>query len=169
MAITQWNPLSEFVSLREAMDRLFNESFVADPFRTLWSTAGTGGTRLLPLDVYETEDAVVMLAAVPGISPEEIEITVNQGTVTLSGQVPNVAESESGKRATWHLHELPSGKFRRTLTLPFEIDASRAEATFEHGMLRLHLPKAEMAKPRQIKVTVAGGEQPAEAIEAETK
>ena len=161
--------VDDFVSLRGAVDRLFNESFVADPFRMLWSTAGAGSTRLIPLDVFETEDAVVMLAAVPGIAPEQIEITVNQGTVTLSGQVPNVAESESGKRATWHLHELPSGKFRRTLTLPFEIDAARAEANFEHGMLRLQLPKAEAAKPRQIKVTVGGGQQPTEAIEAEAK
>jgi len=157
--------VDDFVSLRGAMDRLFNESFVADPFRALWASAGSA--RMLPLDVFETEDAVVVLAAAPGIAPEALEITVNKGTITLSGQVPNVAESESAKGATWHLHELSHGTFRRTMTLPFDIDAAQADATFEHGMLRLRLPKAEAAKPRQIKITVAGTEQPTEAMEAE--
>ena len=160
--------VDDFVTLRGAMDRLFNESFVADPFRSLWSAGGVNGARTLPLDVYETQDEVVVLAAVPGIEPEGIDITVNQGTVTLSGQVPNVAESEGGKGATWYVHELPHGTFRRSLTLPFELDAAQAEATFEHGMLRLRLPKAERAKPRQIKVTV-GGESKTEAIGAEAK
>lgn len=161
--------VDDFVTLRGAMDRLFNESFVADPFRAFWSSAGSNGTRVLPLDVYETEDAVVLLAAAPGIAPDALEITVNRGTITLSGTVPNVAESENAKGATWHLHELSHGSFRRTLTLPFEIDAANADATFEHGMLRLRLPKAEAAKPRQIKVSVGGGEQPTEAIDAEAK
>ncbi len=162
--------VDEFVTLRGAMDRLFNESFVADPFRSLWSSGGVNSSRLVPLDVYETQDAVVVLAAAPGVSPEAIEITVNKGTVTLSGQIPNVAEAESTKGATWHLHELAHGTFRRTLTLPFDIDTARAEATFEHGMLRLELPKAEAAKPQQIKISVAGSsEKPTEAIEAEAK
>lgn len=161
--------VDDFVTLRGAIDRLFNESFVSDPFRTLWSTAGSSGTRTLPLDIYETPDAVVMLAAVPGIDPEAIEITVNQSTVTLSGQVPNAAESEDGTGATWYVHELPHGRFRRTLTLPVELDAAGAEATFQHGMLRLRLPKAERAKPRQIKVTIAGDQQPSAAIDAGAK
>lgn len=158
--------IDDFVALRGAMDRLFHESVGADPFRTLWTAAGTNSARTLPLDVYETPDAVVILAAAPGIEPEAIEITVNQSTVTLSGQVPDVAESEDVKGATWYAHELPHGRFRRMLTLPAELDAARAEATFEHGMLHLRLPKAERAKPRQIKVTVAGGQQPSEAINA---
>ncbi len=164
--VNRFPAVDDFVTLRGAMDRLFNESFVADPFRALGLTGGGNGTRTLPLDVYETQDEVVVLAAVPGIDPAAIDITVNQGTVTVSGQIPNVAESEGSKGATWYVHELPSGKFRRTLTLPFEIDAERVDATFEHGMLRLRLPKVERAKPRQIKVTV-GGEPRPEAIDAE--
>ena len=149
----------EFVSLRDAMDRLLNDSFVSSPFRTLWSASGGTGNATarmpLPLDVYATQDEVVIVAAAPGLNPQDIEVTVNQGTVTFSGQTHDVAQSEEAKQATWFLHELPHGAFRRTLTLPFEVDAATAEATFEHGVLRLRLPKAEQAKPRKIEIRAA--------------
>jgi HSP20 family protein len=156
----------EFVSLREAMDRLLADSFVGGPFRAFWSTAGNGSGRVaLPLDVYATSDEVVVIAAAPGLRPEDLEITINQGTVSLSGKLPNVAQSEDAKNATWYLHELPHGAFQRVVTLPIEVDSARADATFEHGILRLRLPKAEQAKPKQIKVRVATPE----AIPAESK
>jgi HSP20 family protein len=149
---------SDVVSLREAMDRLLSDSFVGSPFR--WASAGNGGARApLPLDVYATADEVVVLASVPGLGPNDIQVTVNQGTVTLSGQLPNVGASEEAKGATWYLHELPYGAFQRSLALPIEVDPSRADATFEHGILRLRLPKAEQARPRQIKVRVTDGTQ----------
>lgn len=146
----------EFVSLRDAMDRVFNDVSMA-PFRALWSgTWGNGTGRMpLPLDAYATKDEVVIIAAVPGIKADQLEITINQNTVTLRGSIPNVASSEEAKDATWYLHELPHGGFQRSLTLPVEVDSARADATFEDGILRLRLPKAETAKPRQIKVRVA--------------
>jgi HSP20 family protein len=147
----------EFVSLRDAMDRFFGEG-VASPVRGLWSAAygSSAGRAPLPLDVYGTRDEVVIIAVLPGIAAEEIEITINQNTVTLSGSVPNVASSVEAKDATWYLHELPHGAFQRSITLPIEVDAARAEATSEHGVLRIRLPKAETAKPHQIKVRGAG-------------
>jgi HSP20 family protein len=146
----------EFVSLRDAMDRVFNDAAIA-PFRGFWSGGwGNGTGRMpLPLDVYATKDEVVIIAAVPGIQADQIEITINQNTVTLSGATPNVASSEEAKDATWYLHELQHGAFQRSVTLPIEVDPARADATCEHGILRLRLPKAETAKPRQIKVRVA--------------
>jgi HSP20 family protein len=145
----------EYVSLREAMDRVFGESAIS-PFRGLWSGGwGNGPGRMpLPLDIYATKDEVVIIAAIPGIEAEEIQISVNQNTVTLSGQTPNVASSEEAKDATWYLHELQHGSFQRAITLPIEVDPGRADATFEHGILRLRLPKAETARPRQIKIRV---------------
>jgi len=156
--------LDEFVSLRDAMDRAFTESCIA-PHRGLWPGGwGNGTGRMpLPLDVYATKDEVVIIAAVPGIQAEQIEITINQNTVTLTGSTPNVASSEEAKDATWYLHELPHGAFQRSVTLPIEVDPAKADATCEHGILRLRLPKAETAKPRQIKVRVGGP-----AIEAES-
>lgn len=156
----------EFVNLRDAVDRVFNESLAAGPFRGIWSGGWGGGTgRMpLPLDVYVTKDEVIVIAAVPGIRASDIEISVNQNTITLSGSMPNVASSAEGKEATWYLHELPHGAFQRSVTLPIEIDSANAEATCEDGILRLRLPKAEAARPRQIQVR---GAQPAlEANEA---
>ena len=142
-----------FVGLRQAMDQLFNESFVQTPFRTLWSRPGAG-TWTLPLDVYATEDEAVIMAAVPGLSPENLQITCHQGTVVLSGEIASPAESEEGKGATWYLRELWSGRFQRAVTLPFEVDADKAEATFEHGIVRIVLPKAEQSKPKKIALKV---------------
>lgn len=144
---------AEFVSLRDAMDRLLSDSFVGSPFQGLWSGSSSNGGRVgLPLDVYATSDEVTIYAAIPGLGPDDVEISINQGTVTISGQLPNVASSEEAKGATWYLHELGSGAFQRSVTLPVEVDANKADATIENGVLRLRLPKAEQARPRQIKV-----------------
>ena len=153
---------NDVVSLRDAMDRLFNESFVPGQMRTVWSAGDSRS--LFPLDVYSTETELTVLAAVPGVDPEHLDISIEKGQVTLKGEVPDVATSEEAKDATWYLHELPRGSFQRTLTVPFEIDANAAEATFENGMLRLTLPKAEAARPKQIKVRVAGNGTHTEAL-----
>ena len=89
----------------------------------------------------------------------DIEISIEKNTVTIKGEVPSVVKSDHAQGADWYLHELPSGSFHRSLTLPIEVDASKAEATFESGVLRLTLPRAEAARPRQIHVQV-GSTQP---------
>lgn len=106
----------------------------------------------MPLDVYATPEEAIVIAALPGLNPQDLEITYTQNTLTLSGSVPHVAESEQGQQATWYLRELWSGQFQRTVTLPFDVDASKAEATFEHGFVRITLPKAERAKPQKIAI-----------------
>lgn len=148
--------VNDMVSLRDAMDRLFNESFVPGQMRTLWSSGGSDGRSAFPLDVYATEDTLTILAAVPGMDQDNLDISIDNGQVTLKGSIPNVAKSEEAKDATWYIHELPRGNFYRSLTVPFEVDADAAEATFDNGILRLTLPKAEAAKPKQIKVQVGG-------------
>ena len=155
---------TEFSTLRQAMDRLLDDAFVGGPVRTVWSRSGVA-PQALPLDVYATEDEVVILAAVPGMRPEDLEVTAHQNTVTLSGTVADVAESDEAKNATWYLHELWSGQYRRSLTLPFEVDADRAQASFAHGVVRIALPKAEQAKPKKIEIRPAGTPQ---AIASET-
>jgi HSP20 family protein len=153
---------TEFVSLRNAMDQLMNESFLAGPSRTIWSRGGGNGQSVaqapLPLDVYATDDAFVITAAAPGLRPEDLELTVNRGTIILSGRIANVAESAEAKGATWYVHELWHGRFQRAVTPPFEVDADKAEAHFENGILRVRLPKAEHAKPQRIPVQVTAGD-----------
>lgn len=148
-------PVTTINGVRQAMDRLMNEAFGPGHFGSTWSLSGADRERsLLALDVYATDDEVVILAAAPGVSADNLEITVEKNTVTISGTIPSVAKSEEGKGATWYVHELPSGSFRRSLTLPSEVDAGKTEATFDGGILRLVLPKAEASRPRQIEVKV---------------
>jgi HSP20 family protein len=145
----------DLVSLRNTVDQLFRESPFSDAFDTLWSRAETsGGTvaRPMPLDVYADDENVFIVAAVPGMRPDDLQLTVQKNTVTLSGTVRNVMDSEEGKNATWYIHELASGSYQRSVTLPFPVDADHAEAHFDHGILRVVLPKAEASKPKQISI-----------------
>jgi HSP20 family protein len=112
----------------------------------------------MPLDVYATADQAVITAAAPGMRPENLEVTVHQNTVAISGAIGSVSETEEAKGATWYVHELSSGRFQRSVTLPFPIDADHVEATVEHGIVRIVAPKAEHAKPRKIAVTASASD-----------
>ena len=145
---------NDLTSFRRAFDPFFDENLIPTQIRAL----RTHSVRpILPLDVYANDDETVVLAAVPGVSPDQIEVSVEKNTVTLTGKIPSAAEAEDAKNATWYLRELSHGSFKRQLELPYEVDAQRAEATFEHGMLRLTLPKLESAKRRQIRIKVSSG------------
>jgi len=150
--VSQFPLTNHYVLLRDAVNQLLEESFVP-------STGSRNGSsspaRSLPLDVYATPDELVILAAVPGMNPAELEITYSQNTVTLAGTIPSATATEEGKAGTWYVSELWHGQFRRSLSLPFEVDASKAEATFEHGIVRIVLPKAEWTKPQKISIRVA--------------
>ena len=143
--------LNDSVRLRDAMDRFFGEPL----YKTIASTQRSVGTVSIPVDVFATDTEVVVIAAAPGLGSDDLEVTIDDNVLTLSGTVPNVAKSTEAEGATWYLHENGHGQFRRTITLPTEVDADQADATFENGILRLRLPKAEAARPRQIKVRSA--------------
>ena len=153
--VNSFPPRPGVVGLRDALTQLLEDSFV--PPRGGGATGPGAAPRPLPLDVYATPDEAVIIAAAPGMDPQDLEVTVNQSTVTLSGAVPSATESEQGKGATWYLHELWHGPFRRSVTLPFEVDPRQAEATVEHGIVRIVLPKAEQAKPQTIPIRAARG------------
>jgi HSP20 family protein len=158
--ISQFPLSSDFVLLRDAMNQLLTDSFVpSGGARSGWRGGSQAMARPVPLDVYATPDEAIVIAAVPGMTPENLEITYTQNTLTLSGSVPNVAESEQGQQATWYVRELWSGQFQRTVTLPFEVEASKAEATFEHGIVRITLPKAEWTKPQKIAIKAGSGQE----------
>ncbi len=145
MSISRWEPIKEAMTLRQAMDRLFEDSFVR-PMRA-WD-GESGGS--LPLDVYTTKDAVVIRASVPGIKPDEVEITVEGNTVTLRGEIK--APQAEG---TFLLQEQRYGPFARAIELALPVQPDKAEAKFENGVLTLMIPKAEEIKPRVIKVKPA--------------
>ena len=141
--LTRYNPLGEMVSLRHAMDRLFEDSFVT-PLN--WRTLAGGSWPTM--DVVETPDEVVVIAALPGIKPDEVEITMTGQTLSLRGEF-KPWETENGQ---YLYQERRHGAFQRQLELPVRVQADRAEATFDNGLLWLHIPKAEEVKPRQIQI-----------------
>jgi len=145
-SLIRWEPFEELISLREAMDRLFEESFVR-PW-SLWPSLWEG---TVPVDMYETEDSVVVTAAVPGVKPEDIDITVTGDTLTIKGETKAEKELE---KANYICRERHYGTFSRSVSLPAGLETDKAEATFENGILRLTIPKAEHAKPKTIKVKV---------------
>lgn len=149
---------NDILGLRSSIDQLFGENPFGESFNTLWSRAessdGSVG-RPMPMDVYAINDEVVIVAAVPGMGPEEQDLSVQQNTVTLSGSMGSVANTEEARQATWYVRELPSGTYWRSITLPFPVDADGAHATFEHGILRVVLPKSEVSKPKQIAISTS--------------
>jgi HSP20 family protein len=145
MAIERWDPFREAVSLHDAMNALFQESFIRPT-----SGGGLGGFATLPLDVSETENEFVVKGSLPGVKPEDVNITVHGDTLTIQGESKS-EEEKKGER--WHLRERRLGSFQRSLSLSTAVDSEKAQAQFEHGVLTLTLPKSESAKPRQIKVS----------------
>ncbi len=144
MSITRWEPFRDLVSLREAMDRLFEESWVRPAGRWLVPTE-----EALAFDIYETDENVVVKTAVPGIKPEDVEITITGNTLNIAGETK--AEEEV-KEENYIRRERRYGRFSRSVALPPTVEAEKAEATFENGILTLTIPKAEEAKPKVIKV-----------------
>ena len=145
MAIERWHPLTDLMTLRQAMDRLFDDSFVR-PSRGL----ETFGRAIAPaLDVYQTPSEVMVKATLPGVKGEDVNIDITGDTLTIKGE--SRAEQEV-KREDYLYQERRYGAFSRSVVLPSGLKSDKTEATMEDGVLTLTIPKAEEVKPRAIKV-----------------
>jgi len=147
--LTRWDPWSEAVSLQEAMDRLFEESFIHP--RRSWPAPSKG--EALAVDMYETDDEVVVKTGIPGVKAEDIDISVTDDLLTIQGETEAEDKLEE---ANYVRQERHYGAFARHLSLPSTVVAERATAEFEDGVLTLTLPKAEEAKPKTIKIKAEG-------------
>lgn len=146
--LIRWDPFREMTSLRDAMERLVEESFVR-PSR-FWIDSGRGD---LPIDMYQTANDVVVKASLPGFKPEEVDISITGDTLTIKGEH---TEEKEAKDEDYFYKERRYGSFSRSLPIPAQIKSDKAEAVFEDGVLTLTLPKAEEVKPKQIKVKAKG-------------
>lgn len=141
--IIRWEPAREMMTLREAMDRLFDDAFT----RPL---SLTGNNWSIPaVDMYQTDDEVVVKAALPGIKADEVQINVTGEVLTIKGETKQ--ENETKEKA-YHLREQRWGAFERSIVLPTEVIADKAKADFENGVLTITLPKAEEVKPKTINI-----------------
>jgi HSP20 family protein len=153
--ISRWDPFREAVTLREAMDRLFEDSFVSGQ-RGQQPHQPNGAFRL-PIDAYVTAGEIVIVANMPGVKPEDVEITLEGDTLTIKGERPAPLAN-----VDYVLQERTFGSFQRTLNINVPIDANRAEAHYEYGILTLTVPKAEAARPKTIQVVSRDNNKPAQ-------
>lgn len=140
--LTRWEPMREMMSLREAMDRLFDDAFT----RPL-SFSGVSGVPAI--DMYQTNDDVVVKATLPGLKPEDVDITVTGETLTLRGEFKRENEQ---KESNYHIRESRLGSFERSILLPTDVKADKAKADFENGVLTISMPIAEEVKPKSIMI-----------------
>jgi HSP20 family protein len=142
IAGTGWEPVREMMTLREAMDRLFDDAFTRPINMSAVSSLPT-------IDLYQTSDEVVVKAALPGLKADEVQITVTADVLTLRGEFKQENEK---KEATWHMREQRYGLFERAVMLPTDVQTEKAKADFENGILTITLPKAEAVKPKSISI-----------------
>jgi len=140
--LTRWEPVREMITLREAMDRLFDDAFTRP--------VSASGVSIVPaLDLYETADEVVARVNLPGMKSDEVQISVTGDMLTLRGEVK---PSGDQKDVTYHILERKAGIFERTVSLPSDIQAEKAKADFENGVLTITMPKSDIAKPKTITI-----------------
>ncbi len=141
-SLIPFDPLAAVEPLSSAMDRLLRGSVVP------MVRSGLAGLDLA-MDVYETDDAVVVKVAAPGVKPEDVQISVVGDTLTIRGEVKSEEKIENER---YYVREMARGQFARAVTLPGPVQADKAKAEFENGILTIELPKAEEAKAKVIKV-----------------
>ena len=148
MPIVRWEPLRDLVTTQDRMNRLFNETLG----RVFGEEGGRAGAWVPAVDIYETEQNVIVKAELPGIDPKDVEATVHEGTLYLKGERKYEKEV---KEEHYHHVERAYGSFARSFELPASIDEDKVQADFKDGVLTLTLPKREEAKAKKIKISVA--------------
>jgi HSP20 family protein len=147
MSIMRWDPFEEVGTLRRAMDRLFDEFFsTRRPSREL-----TGGEWEPAVEMFETDNEIVVRAELPNVDPKQVDITVTTEALTLKGTTKH-EEEQRGRN--YYRRELRYGAFARTLPLPVEVKSEEAKATYKDGVLEVRIPKSERVKPTSVKVQV---------------
>jgi HSP20 family protein len=139
--LIRWEPMREMMTLREAMDRLFDDAFTRP--------VGATGLGMPAIDLYQTDNEVVVKASLPGMKADEVQISVTGDVLTLKGEF---RQENENKNATYHIREQRYGSFERSVMLPTEVQADKAKAEFENGILSVSLPKAEQVRPKTITV-----------------
>jgi HSP20 family protein len=146
--IVRWEPFRDMASVRDAMDRMFEEGFFRPPV-----PFGPWSEGALPIDMYETDESVVVKTGIPGVKAEDIDVSVTGETLTIKAETK---EEEKVQRENYLRHERRVGSYCRSVTLPGGLETDRAEADYTDGILTLTFPKAEEIKPKTIQVKTSG-------------
>jgi HSP20 family protein len=142
--LTRWDPFQEMLNLRRTVDRLFDN---VSPDRE-WAQPSMWG---LAVDMVENKDDFLVKASIPGINPDDLDISYSDDTLTIKGEIK---EDKDVKQDQYHLRERRYGTFMRSVTLPTRIKGDAIEASYQNGVVTLRLPKAEEVKPKRIAIKV---------------
>ncbi len=145
-SLIRWDPFRDMMIMRRSMDRLL-ESFFGESSE--WNEPVTWG---IALDLVEKPDEFIVKASLPGVKPEDVEVTYSENTLTIKGETRQEEEKED---THYHLRERRYGSFSRSITLPRGVKADAIEASYDAGVLTLHLPKSEEIKPKRIAIRSA--------------
>jgi len=145
MAIIRWDPFRDLITLREKMNRLFEDTFAArgeekDLMASTWTPS---------VDIYETENEVVLTAEIPGIEDKDIEIKIENSTLSIKGE--RKLEKET-KEENYHRIERAYGSFYRSFTIPHNVNQDKIQAEHENGVLKITMPKKPELKPQKVKI-----------------
>ena len=153
MVLRKWDPFSDMQRMHQAMDRMWGGGYNqgGEPEMERWA---------VPLDVIEQGEDILVEASLPGVSPEEIDVSIEDNLLTIKGSTNSEEERNDGK---YLIRERRFGAFHRSLRLPNTVDTDRAEPRYENGVLTIVLPKAESKKAKQLQVRTG------KAIEGESR
>ena len=147
MALARWNPNRDMMSVRDEMSRVLNEAFGRG---TTDESAWFSGAWTPPVDIYETDEALVMKAELPGFSKDDISIELKENTLVIKGERKHEDEVKEGN---YHRMERSYGAFQRAFMLPMTVDQEKVKAAYKDGVLELRLPKVQAAQPKRIAVS----------------
>ena len=153
MTLNRWSPTGELASLHTAMDRLFSEFFGTPLMSSGSDSEAPTPTWYLPLDIVDVGSAYQIKAAVPGFTPEEVELTYSEGVLNISARHRQEWSSKDST-GTYLRRELASGNYSRSVQLPGEVKQDGIKASFDAGILTIDVPKVPAAQP--IKIQIAG-------------
>jgi len=155
--LSRWEPWADFDQMRRQMDDLFGRFFGYTPLSRLIpsipGTSYTGGYDLSP-DIFETQDELIFLLPIPGMEPNDLNIEATADTLSIRGEHKPFYQNENAVQHRQSFWSSARGPFQWSYTLPVEIDPNAIKATYRNGLLELHLPKSEAARPKAVKVNV---------------
>ncbi len=148
MTLERWHPLRELESMKREMDKIWDDLFI--PRREPWKRQSeTGGTVSPPIDIIDRDSEVLVKAEMPGVAKEDIDISMNDSTLSIKGELK--AETEA-KGENYAYSERNYRYFARSISIPFKISPEKIKASLKDGILYIHMPKAQEAQPKKIQV-----------------
>ena len=152
MTLKRWDPFSDLRRVENTFGRMWRGRYYRPASVGPGGSGGEVASYALPLDVIREENEVVIRASVPGLDPKEIEVSVDEGVLTIAG---STAQSDAAESSGYVLRERRTGKFARSVRLPDYVDAEKAESTYEHGVISVTLPKSEAARSKRLEIKIS--------------